>query len=108
MPRLQVAGGEALKAKLEEEGRALLPVLTGNLVDSIWIEGRSQPPNAAIRIHSLQHAGLSPKQKLAQMRQLMHGQPLQLPLPCDLVNAADSNIAYPVGIGQKQQKNCKQ
>ena len=70
---MQVAGAQDLKEKLEEEGRSFLPVQSGNLVDKVWTQGRPAPPAAPIRIHKLEHAGISVRDKIARMRKEMAG-----------------------------------
>lgn len=62
----------SLKAKLEEAGKALVP-LPGNLVDAVWGDGIPAPPATQLRIHALQWAGQSAADKLAAVRAKLEG-----------------------------------
>jgi len=67
-----IASGAALelKATLEEKKMALAP-LEENLVDAVWGSDRPPFPDAPLRVHPLQFAGVSVADKLATLRQAM-------------------------------------
>ena len=65
----------ALDKKLSSAGRALAPLLGGNLVDAVWGAERPPPPAAPLRVHRLEHAGESVAEKVARMRKEMAGAP---------------------------------
>eukprot|EP00878_Enallax_costatus_P024550 GHUV01026203.1.p1 GENE.GHUV01026203.1~~GHUV01026203.1.p1 ORF type:complete len:123 (+),score=14.81 GHUV01026203.1:545-913(+) len=53
---------------LQEKGLVAVPLLSeGNLVDAVWGSHRPQAPTAPLRVHPLQWAGSSIKQKLAEV-----------------------------------------
>ena len=63
----------ALDKKLSAAGRSLAPLLSGNLVDTVWGAERPPPPAAPLRVHRLEHAGESVADKVARMRKEMAG-----------------------------------
>jgi Xaa-Pro aminopeptidase len=69
----QIEGGRKLKEKLEAAGKALVPLLDGNLVDEVWGKERPAAPSAPLRVHRLEFAGKSVAEKLADLRAKMAG-----------------------------------
>ncbi|KAK9789963.1 hypothetical protein WJX73_006444 [Symbiochloris irregularis] len=63
-----VSGAQELHQRLENEERRLQPLGGVNLVDSVWGAARPAPPAAPLRIHTLEHAGASVRDKLGRMR----------------------------------------
>ena len=70
---VQVDNAVALDKKLSSAGCALVPLLSGNLVDAVWGAERPPPPAAPLRVHCLEHAGESVAEKVARMRKEMAG-----------------------------------
>ena len=68
----QVENARKLKEKLEGAGKRLQPIY-GNLVDKVWGDARPAAPSAALRVHSLEHAGKSVSDKLTAVRAKMKG-----------------------------------
>lgn len=69
----QIDSARKLKEKLEAVGKSLVPILDGNLVDSVWGEERPAAPTAPLRVHKLEFAGKSVTDKLADLRSKMTG-----------------------------------
>eukprot|EP00850_Spirogloea_muscicola_P025140 SM002279S07718 [mRNA] locus=s2279:28:1558:+ [translate_table: standard] len=68
-PYLHSADAAAtLRATLARKGQALVPLYTGNLVDSVWGAARPPPPFAPLRVHDLAYAGAPVAAKLAEVR----------------------------------------
>ena len=57
----QIDGARSLQKVLEEADKQLVP-LVGNLVDNVW-QSRPEPPQAHLRVHAMEHAGESSKDK---------------------------------------------
>ena len=77
---LQVKDARALKKELEEAGNELVPILDGNLVDTVWGSARPQVPATKLRTHKLEFAGASVADKVQDMRSKLkgeHGMPLK-------------------------------
>ena len=58
---VQIDGARSLQKVLEEADKQLVP-LVGNLVDNVW-QSRPAPPQAHLRVHAMEHAGESSKDK---------------------------------------------
>lgn len=69
---MQVDAARKLKEKLEEAGKALVP-LPGNLVDAVWGKAMPAPPAAKLRVHALQWAGQAVAEKLDALRGKLEG-----------------------------------
>ena len=59
---MQIDGARSLQKTLEEADKQLVPLVEGNLVDSIW-QGRPDSPRQPLRVHRLEHAGESCQDK---------------------------------------------
>ena len=62
-----IEAAEKLQKQLAASGRTLVTLST-NPVDAVWGNDRPPPPTAALRVHSLEWAGLSVADKLAAAR----------------------------------------
>ncbi|KAI8102026.1 hypothetical protein M9434_007086 [Picochlorum sp. BPE23] len=62
-----IDSAEALKKHLEESGMELVS-LSENPVDQAWGADRPAAPKAGLRIHDMKWAGMSPADKIGQMR----------------------------------------
>lgn len=71
---MQVKDARALKKELEEAGKELVPILDGNLVDTVWGSARPQAPATRLRTHKLEFAGASVADKLQDMRSKLKGE----------------------------------
>lgn len=69
----QVDAARKLKEKLEGAGKALVPLLGGNLVDAVWGQDRPPAPDSRLRVHRLEFAGVSVADKLASLRTKLEG-----------------------------------
>ena len=71
---MQVKDARALKKELEEAGKELVPILAGNLVDTVWGSARPQAPATKLRTHKLEFAGASVADKVQEMRSKLKGE----------------------------------
>lgn len=63
---------------MEEAGKELVPLLGGNLVDKVWGSGKPPQPKEPLRIHRLEHAGISAGEKIGQLRSAMTSEGIHL------------------------------
>ncbi len=70
---VQVKDARALKKELEEAGKELVPILEGNLVDTVWGSAQPQAPATKLRTHKLEFAGASVADKVQDMRSKLKG-----------------------------------
>jgi Xaa-Pro aminopeptidase len=64
-----VAEAREIEAALEVADDVVLVPGTTNLVDTVWGSDQPAPPTAPLRVHAMEHAGQSPADKIAQMRE---------------------------------------
>lgn len=83
-----VARVRALADALEPAGLALLPLDGPNPVDIVWGAARPPLPSSPARVHSLQHAGLSVREKLTNLRSEMKKRNAQVLLAATLDEVA--------------------
>ncbi|KAI3776011.1 hypothetical protein L1987_45771 [Smallanthus sonchifolius] len=57
-----------LKESVAKSNHELVYLYDVNLVDEVWKEARSLPPNKPIRVHELEYAGLDVSTKLSNLR----------------------------------------
>ena len=93
---VQADAAKKLKKRLEESGKALVPVLDGNLVDAVWGAGIPPPPDTRIRVHRMEFAGQSVSDKLAAMRSKLEGASLSPSRP-RLIGPSSSKEKNTVG-----------
>ena len=77
-----------------------LKPVTENLIDTVWVDDRPEPVNAAVYVVPVKYTGLSAKQKLAQVRKAMAAKKIDV-LPITkldqiawLFNLRGNDIAY--------------
>jgi hypothetical protein len=70
---VQVKDARALKKELEEAGKELVPILEGNLVDSVWGTDQPKAPATSLRTHKLEFAGMSVAEKIEVARGQLEG-----------------------------------
>jgi Xaa-Pro aminopeptidase len=73
-PLVHSAAGLIKLKQLIESKNITLKCLDTNLVDTVWGDQRPKPPNGKIRIHALDYAGVSVKDKIATLRKSMNDQ----------------------------------
>lgn len=56
-----------LSKELSAKGLSLVPIFSGNLVDTVWGEERPAAPKGAIEVHPLEWAGASVKDKVERL-----------------------------------------
>ena len=61
----------ALNNKLESKS-INVKLLESNPIDDVWIQDRPAPPAGKVRIHSIEYAGLSVKEKIESIRKVMN------------------------------------